>query len=334
VVSTALIPHIGCEGGESDPNGGEAYPRPPGLSTAQYIPLDAAWLEEEDSAFQEQAALYDWVLQLLPWGQITSLARMAAILFGGLFVTIYVLEWLTGGDLRRYRTRVFAHDVAYFLFYRVAYTVAILGPILAWIKPHVPVLFPDMHLAVSAVTFFLATDFTGYWIHRWQHSNRFLWAFHSVHHAPQQLTFLSSYRLHVFDQSLGVINILGMSLILGAPAHVWMPYLILYHFFEGTQHADLKWRFGPCFRLVVSPVFHAVHHSADPAHHHRNFGKILSLWDFLFGTAADARQRPQHLGLDELHHEGLWDQWASPFRRLAAESPSPRARSESPSAAR
>ena len=36
--------------------------------------------------------------------------------------------------------------------------------------------------------------------------------------------------------------------------------------------------------MLISPAQHQVHHSVDPRHHDRNYGEVLALWDWLFGT--------------------------------------------------
>jgi sterol desaturase/sphingolipid hydroxylase (fatty acid hydroxylase superfamily) len=259
------------------------------------------------------------VLAALPWNDGAALLGRTAALFAGLFAAILCLELLAGANPARYRTRLFFQDTIYFLVYQVPYTVFILGPIHRVLRPHIVPLLPDAHPLVAALVFFVITDFTFYWIHRFQHSNRILWAFHSVHHAERELTFLSSYRLHLFDQLLSAGNILAVSLIVGAPEHVWMPYFVLYTLFEGMQHAQLPWRFGPVYRLVVSPAFHAFHHSSETRHHDRNFSKILSLWDQLFGTLEGGREAPAAYGLDDVPgQESLYRQWSRPFQTLLA----------------
>ena len=45
--------------------------------------------------------------------------------------------------------------------------------------------------------------------------------------------------------------------------------------------------------VFCSPAQHQIHHSTDPRHHDRNFGGLLSLWDWLFGTLITARTRQQ-----------------------------------------
>src|SRR5262249_48882158 len=42
---------------------------------------------------------------------------------------------------------------------------------------------------------FLGEEFCYYWYHRAAHRMRLLWATHSVHHSPEELTLASAYRL-------------------------------------------------------------------------------------------------------------------------------------------
>ena len=46
------------------------------------------------------------------------------------------------------------------------------------------------------VLYWLIVDALGYWQHRLQHQNPFLWAFHSVHHTQTQPTLLTTFRNH------------------------------------------------------------------------------------------------------------------------------------------
>ena len=65
------------------------------------------------------------------------------------------------------------------------------------------------------------------------------------------------------------------------------------------NHANLRLSYGPLRYLINSPRMHLWHH--DVVLHQRsgqNFGIVLSLWDWLFGTAvwpAD-REQPERLG--------------------------------------
>jgi sterol desaturase/sphingolipid hydroxylase (fatty acid hydroxylase superfamily) len=88
---------------------------------------------------------------------------------------------------------------------------------------------------------------------------------------------------------------------------------------DGLAHSGLGWGYGPLDTLIVSPRFHRVHHSTDPAHYERNFGMTYSFWDRWFGTAAQAR--PTAFGTPELQvPESFLRQLAFPFLYLFSAS--------------
>jgi sterol desaturase/sphingolipid hydroxylase (fatty acid hydroxylase superfamily) len=36
--------------------------------------------------------------------------------------------------------------------------------------------------------------------------------------------------------------------------------------------------------IFISPAQHQIHHSLAPEHHNKNYGEVLALWDWIFGT--------------------------------------------------
>jgi sterol desaturase/sphingolipid hydroxylase (fatty acid hydroxylase superfamily) len=250
------------------------------------------------------------------WDVASAVAILAA-----LFVAIFSLELLCGADLRRYRTRNFLTDVLYALFYRgLIYNRFFYVPIFAGVA----LIMPSWHLnligqlppPLQFVVFWLALDAIGYWLHRWQHSNAFLWSFHSVHHSQTCVTFATTFRNHVVDQLIaGFIMYLPL-MLLGTPTWYWAPVMTLQLLFEAVQHSDLKWRYGRLYPIIVSPVFHAVHHSSVSAQHDSNYGKILGVWDCLFGTMYTG-DRPAAYGVPGIvGRDTFWGTCLAPFRLL------------------
>lgn len=262
------------------------------------------------------------IADYLHLSQIGSSLFLSVKIFAALFAVIYLLEWRQGADRARYRSRVFFNDVVYALFYRGEfYSIFVLSVVTGAMAPRLEFMRLDLvqYLppVVAYVCWWLTFDFFGYWMHRWQHSSRFLWAFHSVHHAPEQLTFLASYRLHVVEQLITNVVMYTPALLLGMPPAIWLSVYLVQTFFEAIQHSALNWRFGPFYRFLVSPVFHSFHHSADRRHHDMNYGKILSVWDFVFGTAVQHEPRPARYGIETMRiPESLWQQFVAPFRML------------------
>lgn len=249
-------------------------------------------------------------------------AAAAAAVFVAFFVVLYLLERRAGGDLSRYRTRHFWNDVAYAMFYRGDFYQVLIGAtVVNGLQPRLSFLqldlFADWPLPARALAFWISSDFLGYWMHRLQHRVSLLWAFHSVHHAQERMTFLTSYRIHPIEQLIASLVLLGPLLVIGLPTHSWLPVVAVLTALEFAQHSDLPWRFGPLYRVLVSPAFHAIHHSTDRRHYDKHFGKILSTWDVIFGTAVADAERPGRYGIEGLRiPESLAQQLVFPFRLI------------------
>jgi sterol desaturase/sphingolipid hydroxylase (fatty acid hydroxylase superfamily) len=105
-------------------------------------------------------------------------------------------------------------------------------------------------------------------------------------------------------------------MLLGQPVKTWLPVYYIVEFLIAIEHSEIPWRFGPFYRFMVSPTFHSFHHSVRPEHHNRNFGRMLSIWDYLFGTAVSDETRPNVYGLEDWRMPTLMSQLCSPFIRL------------------
>lgn len=239
----------------------------------------------------------------------------------GLFIAIYCIERKYGLSPRHYLSREFFHDLGYWLYYRsgvhnLLLTGAVLYLLTGLLSPLRLTLLDGWPVIARYFTYWLIFDFLAYWVHRWKHASRFLWAFHAVHHSQEKLTFTTLTRGHPFEQIFGSVIAFFPLIILGAPPAAWLPLQLLREFLEAIQHSSIPWRLGPLYRLIVSPVFHSFHHSTDPLHYNKNFGVNLAVWDFLFGTAVDRHDRPAEFGLKDVKWPTIAGQLIGPFRML------------------
>jgi len=226
-------------------------------------------------------------------------------------------------DFSAYRRRSALNDLGYVVFYKCSIYSILVMPLFAFLSPRLQFLHIDLLQRLpwlaSVLLAWLAFDFVNYWIHRLQHSSRLLWAFHSVHHATTELTFLSSHRTHFLEQLATGLLLLVPALVLGIPQRLWFPILFLQLLSETCQHARLSWNFGPLHALLVSPTFHSMHHSVDEQHYNTNYGRVFSIWDWLFGTFIAAKEPVQRVGVEGMEiPERLTAQFAHPFRFLAS----------------
>jgi sterol desaturase/sphingolipid hydroxylase (fatty acid hydroxylase superfamily) len=188
--------------------------------------------------------------------------------------------------------------------------------------------FSSLPVVPKAIAMIMAVDFFEYWMHRLGHSSKLYWSFHCVHHSPAALTPLTKFRVHWGDMLVfGTVKALPM-LMLGHMTVTWMPVLPL-GILQVLSHFDLDLHYGPILgKVLVSPRYHRVHHSADPAQRNTNYGIIFSCWDYIFGTANPDLTRPKEFGCPEMRvPESFLLQFFHPFllvaRRLGVGSPPP-----------
>lgn len=159
-------------------------------------------------------------------------------------------------------------------------------------------------------------DFIGYWMHRAFHRGR-LWPFHAVHHSAQELTWLSSTRVHPVNDALMRAMAALPFVVFGFSPLVVAAYAPFLTFLAIMTHANVRWDFGPLRYVIISPAFHRWHHADELAARDKNFAGLLPLWDWLFGTLYLPRgESPQRFGVrSEPIPDGWLGQMAYPFRR-------------------
>jgi sterol desaturase/sphingolipid hydroxylase (fatty acid hydroxylase superfamily) len=263
-----------------------------------------------------------WLKGFLASIELAGLAASTAkalLVLSGFFVLFWALEARSGADRRRYWSRNFLNDVVYAMFYQGGfYNVLVFAAVLNLLSPRLEMfelgLVEALPPPVDYVLYWVVVDFLAYWIHRIQHTIPFLWSFHSVHHSQESMTFLTTYRNHPFEMLMtGVVMIIPV-LMLGIPSETWILLYTVQMAFEAAQHSEVDWTYGRLYPVFVSPRFHSFHHAVDARYHHRNFGKILSIWDHVFGTAVSGR-RPGRFGVTGLEmKETLTSQLLVPFR--------------------
>src|SRR5579872_5663096 len=167
----------------------------------------------------------------------------------GLFLLIYLIERAYGEAPKKYLSRTFFHDLVYWFYYRsgvhnlllTAAVLQILSPAFGFLNLNLLAGWP---VVARYFTYWIIYDFTAYWVHRWKHSNPWLWAFHSVHHSQETLSFTTITRGHPLEQLLGSVIAFFPTTILGAPPGAWLPFQLLREFLEAIQHSSIPWRMG------------------------------------------------------------------------------------------
>ena len=130
-------------------------------------------------------------------------------------------------------------------------------------------------------------SFFRYWMHRWQHSNAFLWKLHSYHHSVTDLQGTNTYVSHPIDWALrnavvfillGLVGFDPQAMLIAVPATTVSGVF---------SHCGADVKGGVLNYLFVTPEVHRWHHTAavpEGYGYSVNYGVEFAFWDILFGT--------------------------------------------------
>jgi sterol desaturase/sphingolipid hydroxylase (fatty acid hydroxylase superfamily) len=255
--------------------------------------------------------------------------------YGSMFGIVVGIALWRSRNARGYFGKSFRTDLAYAAWFPV-YTTLIGIPLslnlAAIVSEYVPFLRLGLLSRVPSwlnlILWVAVSDLTLYWLHRSMHRWSWLWTLHKTHHSQQSLNPLTTWRTNVFEFVYLNLGNFVVALLLGNFAGYHPIVVGLLAASQFAQHSDMNWSYGPLGRFIVSPRFHARHHSAESEDLNVNFGSLLVVWDFVFGTARDVSGRAPSYGLLGSHNdfpESFWRQqlypitivWRRLFRRVA-----------------
>jgi len=163
---------------------------------------------------------------------------------------------------------------------------------------------------------FLLDDGTKYALHRALHQIPFLWAFHKTHHSAETLTPVTVYRTHPVEGVLfslrstlvQSVTISGFVFLFGNQVDLYTVFGVNIFLFlfnalgSNLRHSHVWITYGHILEhIFMSPAQHQIHHSVDECHFDRNFGAVLSVWDWVFGSLFLAKGvQKLRFGVDEL----------------------------------
>ncbi len=128
-------------------------------------------------------------------------------------------------------------------------------------------------------------DFCYYWWHRLEHSSKWLWAIHELHHSDEHVNVTTGIRHHhleIFTKAIFIT--VPLATLFRLPVITVGIASFLTQLFNYSIHANTRIGFGPLNRLFASPQVHRIHHSKSPEHIDKNFAASFPIWDVIFGT--------------------------------------------------
>jgi sterol desaturase/sphingolipid hydroxylase (fatty acid hydroxylase superfamily) len=134
------------------------------------------------------------------------------------------------------------------------------------------------------VALFFGLEFCYYLYHRAAHEVYIMWASHSTHHSPNEMTLSAAYRLGWLPfLTFSWIFFLPLVLIGFSPIAVFtmLSINLMYQFW---LHTKLIGKLGFLEGIINTPSAHRVHHASNSVYLDKNYGGILMVYDRIFGT--------------------------------------------------
>ena len=147
---------------------------------------------------------------------------------------------------------------------------------------------------VSFLIYLVLLDFVDYLYHRASHTFHWWWQLHALHHSQTVMTAWSDNRNHLLDDIMRAVLLAFVALVFGVSPGQFILLVALSQFIQSWQHANIKVDLGKAQYLLVSPMFHRMHHAVGYGHEAIgkpgilggcNFGILFPWWDMLFKTA-------------------------------------------------
>lgn len=253
------------------------------------------------------------------WEQIQVLSLSNPFIFTVLCIGLaFALEFLLPRhiDYNRVKRKGFWLDLFYVLFYDFIiifiglfavtnlldhYVFQFLGMwgitkanIIVWNINETPII-------VQVLVIFILVDFMEWFAHFLMHRFDFLWAFHKIHHAQEEIGVASSRHFHIGEYFVFRPLAYLPFIFLGYSATHYATYTtFLIVFLAFFTHANAKIPLGPLNYIINSPNTHIWHHAKNiPFKYGVNFASVLNIWDVIFGFyyLPDDKEHKPELGV-------------------------------------
>lgn len=184
-------------------------------------------------------------------------------------------------------------------------------------------------IGITILISFLTLDFFGGWlVHITEHKVPFLWRFHVIHHADNNVDVTTGLRHHPGESVVrGLFFFMGI-FVSGAPMYAVMIFQTILIIATAFTHANIslpKWLDTAVSYVLISPNMHKVHHHWKQPYTDSNYGAILSIWDRLLGTFKKLDPTQIRYGLDRYYpnekDEDFMALMKSPFKKQESKSP-------------
>ncbi|MDX1652012.1 MAG: sterol desaturase family protein [Brumimicrobium sp.] len=168
---------------------------------------------------------------------------------------------------------------------------------------------------------FLLLDFFQWLGHYLLHRSDFLWQFHKIHHAQEELGFASTRHFHWFEYFVFKPLLFIPFMLFNYSAMEYVTYyLIIAWTFTFFSHCNVRVNWKWVNYVFITPETHYWHHAKKtPGRFGVNFASTLTLWDHIFGFFHYPQDESEpELGVEDQHTipKSFFGQMIHPFRTI------------------
>jgi len=148
---------------------------------------------------------------------------------------------------------------------------------------------------------FLFQDFMEYWAHFLLHKFDFLWAFHKIHHAQEELGAGSTRHFHFVEMFVfKPLIYIPFAMVGYSVADYFLFQITVQNVWGFFTHMNVKINWGFLNYIINTPETHMWHHAKNiPREHGVNYASILNIWDLLFGYFYLPKDKKPVLGIPD-----------------------------------
>ncbi|OZA02102.1 MAG: fatty acid hydroxylase, partial [Polynucleobacter sp. 24-46-87] len=126
------------------------------------------------------------------------------------------------------------------------------------------------------------------------HTIHWWWQLHALHHSQTVMTAWSDDRNHILDDIMHAVVFAFFALLFGVSPSQFILLVVFSQLIQSWQHANIYVNLGLFKYVLVSPMYHRMHHAVGYGHEAKgkpgvlggcNFGVLFPWWDMLFNTA-------------------------------------------------
>jgi sterol desaturase/sphingolipid hydroxylase (fatty acid hydroxylase superfamily) len=147
-------------------------------------------------------------------------------------------------------------------------------------------------------------DFYIYWFHRWQHHNTYLWRIHEAHHSTEAVDWLSGSRSHSLEILINQTVEFAPFVLLGAQPGAIVVKATIDALWGMYIHSNIDVHSGRLQHFINGPEMHRWHHAREISDGGLNFSTKFAIWDWIFGTAYQPKEKPAAYGIDDENYPG------------------------------